>query len=260
MASFVESMCMVYGCDELEANKHLGRCHTVSDKLLDQFVHIEGLSRLFDEHYIEFEWDMHSRMDFNKHKISYYRDHFFHQLRDCFMLYRLLSDEKIYLQTYKILTDSTVSKVSRYFTETLDKLTYNIRDQHRLNELLDHIMMEKLWNETLKGQIPSSVTEEERKKIKHFVVKELCIGQTIKISNDAYLASQIDNLVSKESAEIAPNIAKTIKEVVTNKTKDNPKQNIREYFSKYMILSIAFVSSLFHDIGYPVVHFMGFQP
>lgn len=75
--SFIEDMCMVYGHNQVNSNTYLWRYKTAVDKLLNQFVHIESVSRLFNEHYIEFEWDMHSRLDFSEHKISYYRDHFF---------------------------------------------------------------------------------------------------------------------------------------------------------------------------------------
>lgn len=122
--SFIENICIVYGIDQTEANSFLWRYKTVVEKLLDGFVHVKGISRLYDEHFIEFEWDMHSRVDFNKHKPSNYRDHFFHQLRDCFMLLKLLENPQIYDRVLDVLSNSTYGKVSKYFSITIDRLVY----------------------------------------------------------------------------------------------------------------------------------------
>ena len=158
-ASFIESMCMVYGCDELTANKALWRCKTIGDKILNQFIHIDGISELFNEHYIEFEWDMHSRMNFDAHEISYYRDHFFHQMRNCLMLNKLLSETDVFNKTKTILLNEDTSKVSRYFSETMKKLTYCIRDKSRLKEISEKIAVEKTFEKVIDESIKVCSTE-----------------------------------------------------------------------------------------------------
>lgn len=184
--SFLENTVLVYGGSEDDSNQFLWKYKIVSDKLLNRYVGIFGLSRLFDERYIEFEWDMHSRMDFNNHSISYYRDHFIHQLRDCFMLLRLLENPSIYKQVNAILHNKTMSKVSRFFNECIEKLSFNICDNRKFYSLIKGLYREQ-----------------------------------------------------------------------ANQKSFNDYVNI--FYSKYIIYSSAIISSLFHDIGYPIVHYFGYQ-
>lgn len=285
-ASFVQSMCMVYGCDELEANSYLGKCRTIRDKLLNKYVHINGLAQLFNEHFIEFEWDMHSRMDFREHKIPYYRDHFFHQLRDCFMLYKLLNDKKIYEKTRSVLCSESTSKVSRYFTDVLDKIVFSVRDRHRHNHLLEHISLEyfltvpvfdkdtKTFKDVLSDIVRESIKSASlankiQDEIQTFVTKQFCVRPASILNNEAYLIPQIKNVIIGQSSlfehhesveEIAKCIAeKTADRIVEILKKINPKSLSREHFAKYLIFSSSFVASLFHDIGYPITHYMGVQ-
>ena len=157
--SFIENLCMVYGFDQNKANKFLCRNRLVVDKFLNQFVHIKGISRLFNERYVEFEWDMHSRINFTDHKISYYRDHYFHQLRDCFMLYRLLEDQKIYNKVSSILHEPTASKISRYFSVTLDRLTYNIYEDQQLYNVFLCRKFELYWNDELLEKVTKHIAD-----------------------------------------------------------------------------------------------------
>lgn len=290
-ASFVQSMCMVYGCDELEANAYLGRCRSIRDKLLNKYVHINGLSQLFNEHFVEFEWDMHSKMDFSEHKISYYRDHFFHQLRDCYMLYILLNDTAIYNRTSKVLCDESTSKVSRYFTEVLEKIVFSVRDRHRQNDLLEHIALENFWSkpdfesgkslkEVICEFVDSSIKCTEtavkvKKAIQLFVTKHLCVRPASILDDTTYLIPQIEGIVleccvssefpqkdiiEKDTKKIAKSIAREVANKIVSALKTiNTKPFAREHFAKYLIFSSAFVASLFHDIGYPITHYMVVQ-
>lgn len=186
--SFLENTSLVYGGNEVESNKFLWRYKNASDKLLKGYIGIWGLSRLFDERYIEFEWDMHSRMDFREHSPSYYRDHFIHQLRDCFMCYTFLRNEKIYSQVFKVLHNRTKSKVSRYFYDCIEQLKQKSRDKR-----CHYLLLLKIYR--------------------------------------------------------------------SSKAKGNKefKDFLDEYFSKYIIFASIFIASLFHDIGYPIVHYFRYQ-
>lgn len=188
--SFIENTNLVYGGDDKESTEFLWRYRHIVDKLLDRYVHIVGLSRLFDERFIEFEWDMHSRMDFNNHTISYYRDHFIHQLRDCYMILSLLDDIKIYEKVKVILHNRSISKVSRYFSENITQLSYKICDNKRLDEIL-HEIYDSKYN-----------------------------SSTCSYSYDDFVI---------------------------------------DHYTKYIIYASSCIAALFHDIGYPVVHYFGYQ-
>ena len=60
------------------------------NKIICQYLSIEGLERLFDERYMDFEWNMHLGIDYKGHKRNYYRDHFIHQIRNAYMIHILL--------------------------------------------------------------------------------------------------------------------------------------------------------------------------
>lgn len=273
-ASFIESMCMVYGCDELEANKALWRCKTISDKFLNQFIHIDGISRLFNEHYIEFEWDMHSRMNFDVHEISYYRDHFFHQLRNCYMLDKLLKDSDVFHKVESILLNETESKVSRFFSESMQKLTYNIRDEHRLKDVLKRIAAEKtfsgLINESIrdyKGEYISSIKNEI---LKFFItyIKQVHSPDLSILKDDINYLFGLSNDSKRELDNILNYINRNI-DWQNKRTTFNQKydEEVKNYYSRYIIKSSAYIAALFHDIGYPVAHYfviqkrlLGFSP
>ncbi len=86
----------------------------VLDKFILSYLQIPGLSSLYDEQYMEFEWNMHSNLDFDKHTNSYYRDHFVHEVRNMYMMLKLLEDEYISYNVRRVLTTVDKSKVSQY--------------------------------------------------------------------------------------------------------------------------------------------------
>ena len=185
-ASFIENTNLVYGNNESDSMEFLWQYKTSLDSLLNKYVAIDGLSRLYDERYIEFEWDMHSRMDFSGHTISYYRDHFIHQLRDCYMLLELLDDSNVYNKVYRIMNDITQSKVSKFFCENLQRVLYDFDEKSSYGKLLHKIYLD-------------------------------------------------------------------------SKTSGDFNNYVKKIYSKYIITASAIVASLFHDIGYPIVHYFRYQ-
>ena len=59
-------------------------------RLIDRFLDIDSLASLFNHHYFEFEWKQHVDMNFDRNDLSFYRDHFIHQIRNCYMALELL--------------------------------------------------------------------------------------------------------------------------------------------------------------------------
>lgn len=85
----------------------------IYDRVINQYLNIDGMERLFSENYINFEWEMHLGIDYIGHTMNFYRDHFIHQVRDAYSMDVLLENgyaEKI----MDILGNEGSSKISRY--------------------------------------------------------------------------------------------------------------------------------------------------
>lgn len=66
------------------------------NKVICDYLNIEGLERLFNEKYMDFEWNMHLGIDYKGHKRSYYRDHFIHQIRNAYMMHVMLDEFRFF--------------------------------------------------------------------------------------------------------------------------------------------------------------------
>lgn len=154
----------------------------VLDRFLLNYVSIPDLGSLFDAQYMDFEWSMHSDLNFNEHRNSYYRDHFIHQVRNLFMTFKLLENAHILDNVKRALTASTRSKVTQYFKNRSNVWVNSLKNNHELYNLLRGISREKKYNNR----------------------------------NDFY----------------------------------------KDYFCEYVIRGSLIISSLFHDIGYPVAHYL----
>ncbi len=132
--SVYENIRLVYG-DEGKANRMLHIYKHIKEKVVNQFLNIPGLERLFDEKFFEFEWDMHSRMDFENHDISFYRDHFIHQVRNFFEMTELLNNEDIY-NDFKEQFVNGDNKVSQYVKNGIARILSNGEDG--VNSVIRH--------------------------------------------------------------------------------------------------------------------------
>ncbi|MCI8614827.1 MAG: hypothetical protein HFJ01_06955 [Lachnospiraceae bacterium] len=92
----------------------------VYDKVINQYLNIDGMERLFSENYINFEWEMHMGIDYAGHSMKFYRDHFIHQVRDAYSMDVLLAHgyaEKI----MNVLGNKGSSKISRYVCKYINQ-------------------------------------------------------------------------------------------------------------------------------------------
>lgn len=64
----------------------------IRNKIIHQYINIDGLERLFSEKYIDFEWEMHLGIDYKNHQMKFYRDHFVHQIRNAYCMHVLLEE------------------------------------------------------------------------------------------------------------------------------------------------------------------------
>lgn len=119
----------------------------VLNKFLLNFVSIPGLGSLYDTQYMDFEWNMHSNLNFEKHTNSYYRDHFIHQVRNMFMVLKLIDNEYIFHNVRQALSTSTRSKVAQYFNNRLGAWHKSLKNDKDLNDLIRGISKEKSQSE-----------------------------------------------------------------------------------------------------------------
>lgn len=117
----------------------------VCDKVITQYLNIDGLERLFNEKYINFEWEMHLGIDYAGHSMKFYRDHFIHQVRDAYSM-DILLQHGYDKQVMEILRNQGNSKISRYvgkhIGQQLDidrdpwKVSENIREEFYLQNVI----------------------------------------------------------------------------------------------------------------------------
>lgn len=111
----MENLFMIYNTDDREIRRVVQLIHSISQNVISEYIQIDGLERLFNEQYIDFEWEMHLGMDHNQQTMKFYRDHFIHQVRDAYMMDRLLRHGGFYERVYRVLSQPNASKVSQYF-------------------------------------------------------------------------------------------------------------------------------------------------
>lgn len=75
-----------------EARSMLELYKSTLDRVVNGFIDIEGIDRLFPEKYFDYEWDMHTRLVANEGHTDFYRDHFIHQMRVFYEMMCLLDD------------------------------------------------------------------------------------------------------------------------------------------------------------------------
>lgn len=179
-SGILDNLRLVYGRSELVKND-ITAFHMVEMKLLCGYFGLPQLNQMFDEDYFNFEWDMHVGQNYSEHRSDYYRDHFIHQIRDLYMILRLLREANFYEASEHILRDPSASKVSNFV--------------YKNNQLFKSDTM--------------GVQQQLLKK----------------------LFTELDSQSDEETY-------------------------IESFFFKYVIFSASMLAALFHDMGYPICHFL----
>ena len=117
----MENLYMIYNTDDEEIRHVVQLIHLVSQNVIGRYIQIDGLERLFNEQYIDFEWEMHLGMDHKQQTMKFYRDHFIHQVRDAYMMDQLLRNGGFYQRTLQILSQPSASKISQYFCKMVKR-------------------------------------------------------------------------------------------------------------------------------------------
>lgn len=85
-------------------------------KIIKEYLNIPHLSKLYNETYFEYEWEMHSSLDKKRTGNSFYRDHFFHQARNLYEAQCLFKIDDIRKKIIDYIKMSD-SNVARYLAE-----------------------------------------------------------------------------------------------------------------------------------------------
>ena len=122
-------------------------------QLIDCFLNITSLDKLFSFHYFEFEWQQHIDFDFKKNNLSFYRDHFIHQIRNCYMILNLLDNSKTlgldYLSLIKNNLKSRNTDLSKYINVQIEQYQSHIRST--LGNILN--------NDAIEGEFKNKLIE-----------------------------------------------------------------------------------------------------
>lgn len=144
-SDMINNTALVYN-DYNKAVEYSNIYKTVLDKFILGYLQIPGLSSLYDEHYMEFEWNMHSDMDFEKHTNSYYRDHFVHEIRNMYMMLKMLEDDYISYNVKRSFINSDRSKVAQYYKHQYIRWKRSI-ENHSLEDFLFSLIGKSPTNE-----------------------------------------------------------------------------------------------------------------
>lgn len=118
MNSTVKNLENIYGKRQIAEN--IAKIYQlVYTKVIGEYINIDGVERLFNDKYANYEWELHLGMNYESHEMKCYRDHFIHQVKDAFTMDRLL--ENGYLDAVRnILKEESNSKVSAFVKKYVD--------------------------------------------------------------------------------------------------------------------------------------------
>lgn len=198
-----ENLSLVYG-DASLVNNDIKIYHYTEKKIINDFLAIPLLHRMFDEDYFNFEWDMHVGQNFTEHKNSCYRDHFIHQIRDMYSMLVLLGRYGFYEAAKVSMLDLNNGKISKFFNQKLTE--YNFKKDGL-----------------------------------YVIAKEIYKNVEANTKNVLEKLPILHNLKQKRIVELRV---------------DSEEAYIKNVFCKYVVYATAMLSSLFHDMGYPICHFL----
>ena len=82
---------LIYGAEEPIA-QYIHIIDLVRRKIVGEYLDIDGLGRLLNARYFQYEWEMHLENSYSEHRPSFYRDHFIHQIKDAYACMVLMDE------------------------------------------------------------------------------------------------------------------------------------------------------------------------
>lgn len=89
--------------------------------LINNYIKIESLGKLFNENYFQLEWNLFMEMNFDKNEKKIYRDHFIHQVRDAYLGYILLAEAGLYENISRVIENAEKCEFIRYINMQVKK-------------------------------------------------------------------------------------------------------------------------------------------
>lgn len=215
-SGILQNLHLVYGNEETVC-KDIKTYYAVERGIIHRFLGLPLLDQMFDEDYFNFEWDMHVGQNFQEHRSEFYRDHFVHQVRNMYMMHCLLN-EWFYLPSMDALVKPSNSKIAEY---TCLKLAQFMLDKQSKEYQLFGSFIDDIKSTALLENKADQLLETVNVYRKYYPVsnnpKGLKLGKLDDLSVDDYAY---------------------------------------HYFYNYVIYASAYMSALFHDMGYPICHFL----
>ena len=151
----------------------------VHEKIIGQYLNIEGLDKLYNQSYFNFEWEMHLGINYNKQKSFFYRDHFIHQVRDLFEIHVLIDKLNLMKNCLDVIhIGESDTHVSKYINRMADIAIAEIEDSPSKNIYMF-------------GEYKSYINYRYLKNIKEEENSEIYKEKFIKIIKDIFLKNII---------------------------------------------------------------------
>lgn len=155
MNSTVMNLEKIYGNKQIAEN--IAKIyHLVYTKVIGEYINIDGVERLFNDKYANYEWELHLGMNYESHEMNYYRDHFIHQVKDAFTMDRLL--ENGYLSAVRnVLKEESNSKISAFVKKYVDIQCEKDNYFVKLMESMESIDKDKFTKEKQKDYYTDNI-------------------------------------------------------------------------------------------------------
>ncbi len=239
------------------------------DKIICKYLNVSGLENLFNKHYYDFEWDMHLEFDTETGTYNYYRDHMEHQIRNMYMMLKILDEKDYIVEIKKILLKETNSKISHYVKNRLlvlvdegkykqhDELFYDCAKKY-YESVIDEFVESNYFIEAIRD----SKTYEDLalRLIAYFEVKCLHISKDefLRIFFVSIVRTSDKRIIDRDRVLFEDKTKQdTVKQMLKNWINYFDRANLTrayyyDYSFAYMIRSSAIISALFHDLSYPL--------
>ena len=251
-----QNLHLVYGNDET-VKQDIRMYYQVKDKIIQGYLALPLLSQMFDEDYFDFEWDMHVGQNFTEHRGSCYRDHFIHQVRNMYMMDTLL-DDGFYKATMSALANRKNGKIAEYTCLKLEQfLLDKSSKEYQLFETFLKNVKEDLSKECYGYTLDRNdhTIEIKRKKSNHAFIDHLESYRGYYDVNQ-YHGEVKDNAgINENSNQNEEDTKRKLKESISQHTLTTDDYAYH-YFYNYVIHAAAYMSALFHDMGYPICHYL----
>lgn len=229
--------------------------HIIRQEFLNKFLNISGLELLFNEHYFDFEWDMHWGIDFEKTSPEYYRDHFEHQIRNMYMMLILMDDFDMISDMENMHLDESLSKVSEYVSKRFKEHCYNQTKESECYNIWS-ICAKEYYVDKLKNSDSNGTLDDISSALAD------CYAEYKNIDKNDFLKDMIGHIrnISKKNFNTVlnkPDADEIIIKLVEIIGLD--KLYFERNLLRYILRSAAIMAALFHDVSYPLCHFRKIQ-